>query len=200
MNNDDSYLTIRKNSEGIFKDKGSKFIGLAYPISSVDEAKTILEKCKKSYHDARHHCYAYKLGAGEGVYRFNDDGEPSGTAGKPIYGQILSKGLSDILIIVVRYFGGTLLGTSGLINAYKLAALECIQKGEFVEKVLTEKLVLKFNYDLLSVVMRIVKEEGLKVFHQDFMESCVLTLEVRLNDFERIKAKYNNIYGVELHK
>jgi uncharacterized YigZ family protein len=193
---EDTYKTISNRSEGLFKDKGSKFFSFAFPINSEEQVKHYLTELKKKYYDARHHCYAYKIGLNDNRYRINDDGEPSGTAGKPIYGQILSHDLSDILIVVIRYFGGTLLGTSGLINAYKQAAFLSIENAEVINRTVKGSLQLNFGYDLMSVVMRIVKDEHLEVVEQDFRESCRLILNIRLNDFERIHDKYKSIYGV----
>jgi uncharacterized YigZ family protein len=194
--NQDSYNTICKPSEGLFKDKGSKFISLAFPTSSEEEIKTILINTKKKYHDARHHCYAYNIGIGEDRFRVNDDGEPSGTAGRPIYGQIVSHNLSDILIVVIRYFGGTLLGTSGLINAYKTASLDCINKAEIIEKLVKRNISLEYNYELMSAVMKIVKEEEIEVLEQNFTDKCLLTLNVRLGEYEKLNERFKNIYGV----
>lgn len=194
----DSYKTIKTQSDGLFKDKGSKFIAHAFPVQSESEVKSVLNDLKKKYYDARHHCYAYKIGLEEDAYRMNDDGEPSGTAGKPIYGQILSCELSDVLIVVVRYFGGVLLGTSGLINAYKNAALDSIKNADITERVIKKNLNVVFQYEHMSVVMRIIKDEGLKVLEQDFRESCSLILNVRLNDYERISNRFKDVYGVEV--
>lgn len=197
---EDSYNTIKEQAEGLFKDKGSKFIAHAFPIRTEDEVKDALVEIKKKYHDARHHCYAYKIGLGEDNYRVNDDGEPSGTAGKPIYGQILSNELSDILIIVVRYFGGTLLGTSGLINAYRSAASESINNANIIQRIIKKPLILGFTYELMSVVMRIVKDESLEVLEQDFRESCQLILNIRLGDYERISSRFDDVYGIEIQE
>lgn len=196
----DSYFTISQPATGLFKDKGSKFLAFAYPVSSEEEVKECINKLKKEYYDARHHCYAYKIGLNEDRYRMSDDGEPSGTAGKPIYGQILSHSLSDILLVVVRYFGGTLLGTSGLINAYKMASIDCIENANVLEKVIKHPLVLCYSYELMSNAMRIVKEEELDVLEQDFREACRLTVNIRLDDFERIQEKFEKIYGIEVEK
>ncbi len=193
----DSYKTIDRSSEGIFKDRGSKFLAFAFPVIREEEVKKEVQKIKKKYYDARHHCYAYKIGVGEGSsFRVNDDGEPSGTAGKPIYGQILSNDLSDILIIVVRYFGGILLGTSGLINAYRNAAADCIANSGIIERVIKERLRVRFGYDLMSAIMRIVKDEDLDVLEQDFKEDCLLTLNIRLSEYERIEKRIKNVYGL----
>ena len=145
----DSYRTIESNSEGNFKDRGSKFLAFAFPVQNEEQIKIFIGDLKKRYHDARHHSYAYRIYPENPVYRVNDDGEPSGTAGKPIYGQILSNNLMNILIVVVRYFGGTLLGTSGLINAYRAAALDCIDKARIIERTIESTLILNFDYEKL---------------------------------------------------
>lgn len=194
----DSYKTITSPSEGLFKDKGSKFISFAFPISSENDVKSIIKDIKKKYHDARHHCFAYRIGANEKNYRLNDDGEPSGTAGKPIYGQIQSFDLSDILIVVVRYFGGVLLGTSGLINAYKNSAHDAIAKAKIVEKIVKQELLIAFPYPMMSQVMRIIKDENLEIKEQQLKENCKISVYIRLTDHTRIKEKFGDIYGIEL--
>ena len=147
---EDTYKTIEKPSEGLFKDKGSKFISLAFPVNSEEEIKEIVQSIKKEHHSARHHCYAWRLGADQLHFRANDDGEPSSTAGKPILGQIQSFDLTNILIVVVRYFGGTLLGVSGLINAYRSAALDAINQAEIVEKLVEKWLLVDFDYGAMN--------------------------------------------------
>jgi uncharacterized YigZ family protein len=194
----DSYNTIKQRAEGLFKDKGSKFISFVFPISDVSEVKAIISKIKKDYHDARHHCFAYKIGIGEDCYRVNDDGEPSGTAGKPIYGQIVSNKLSDVLIVVVRYFGGTLLGVSGLINAYKNATASCISNSIITERIIKKTLQIKFKYDLVSKVMRVIKECLIDIREQDFTESCSMKLDIRTSEFQRIYQLFSDLYGVEI--
>ncbi len=194
----DSYKTIKNSAEGLFKDKGSKFIALGYSVSNEKEIKTIIKEVKKKYHDARHHCYAYRLGLTDGAYRMNDDGEPSGTAGKPIYGQILSYGLSDVLIVVVRYFGGTLLGTSGLINAYKSAAQDLIDNSSLVERTIKKQLQIIFAYDLLNIVMKLVKDEELDIVSQDFTDRCKIVLDIRVSNFDEVKGKLESIYGIDV--
>lgn len=195
----DSYKSIKSLSEGLFKDKGSKFFSFAYPIETEEQVKLIIKELKKKYHDARHHCFAYRVGPTENIFRVNDDGEPSGTAGKPIYGQILSNNLSDILIVVVRYFGGTLLGASGLINAYKLSALEAIKNAEIIEKVVKQQLEIQFSYEIMSMVMRIIKEENLEILNQELTNNCKIVLNIRENDVLRIKDKFLNVYGIAVN-
>ena len=167
-------------------------------IVSPIELVRIIKVLKKQFHDARHHCYAYRIGLNDEKFRMNDDGEPSGTAGKPIYGQILSHDLSDILIVVVRYFGGTLLGTSGLINAYKCASKNGIENGEIVVKQITREINLKFSYEQLSYLMRIVKEYNLELKKQDFTDQCFLKLMVRESKYEQILNLFKEMYGVEI--
>lgn len=195
----DTYNTISSTGEGLYKEKGSKFIAFSFPVSSEDEIKTILEKFHKEYHNARHICYAYKIGYDENApYRINDDGEPSGTAGKPIFGQILSHDLTDILIIVVRYFGGTKLGVSGLINAYKSAAFDAIENAGVIERIRYSTLSVSYDFALTNEAMRVVKDYKLKMSNQSYDTGCHLSVEVRLNEYERIKGVFENIYGVTL--
>ena len=176
---DDTYRTIKGPAEGLYKEKGSKFLAFAFPVRSTDEVKQHLEALHKEYFDARHHCYAYILGPTKDVYRVNDDGEPSGTGGRPIHGQLLSADLTDTLIVVVRYFGGVLLGASGLANAYKTAARDAIEHAEIVEKTIDVRYRLQFEYVLMNDVMRIVKEFGLTPMNQDYNLDCRLELSVR---------------------
>ncbi len=183
---DDTYRTIRGPAEGLFKEKGSKFLAFAFPVCSTDEVKQHLEALRKEYFDARHHCYAYILGPSKDVYRVNDDGEPSGTGGRPIHGQLLSADLTDTLIVVVRYFGGVLLGASGLANAYKTAARDAIEHAEIVEKTIDVRYRLQFEYVLMNDVMRIVKEFGLTPMNQDYNLDCRLELSVRQSQSVRL--------------
>ncbi len=197
---EDTYKTIEAKSEGNFKDKGSKFLAFAYPAGTEDEIKELLNGLKKQYHDARHHCYAYRLGAKKEVYRTNDDGEPSGTAGKPIFGQILSFDLTDILIVVVRYFGGTLLGTGGLINAYRNAAADALDKAKIVIRVLKEMYTIRFDYADMSPVMRIIREENVEQFHPVFSQECKITLKIRQRDSARITDRLKAINSLQIHR
>ncbi|MGV3642040.1 MAG: IMPACT family protein [Adhaeribacter sp.] len=175
----DTFLTLAAPSQGIYKEKGSKFIALAYPVSTESEVRDIYARLKKEYFDARHHCYAYLLGAGGSRYRANDDGEPNHSAGDPILGQIRSAGLSNVLVVVVRYFGGIKLGVSGLIQAYREAAAQALAAGQVVEKVEKATLHLAFGYDQMNAVMSLVKDYQLDVLEQDFGLSCRLVLAVR---------------------
>ncbi len=183
---DDTYRTIKCPAEGLYKEKGSKFLAFAFPVRSTDEVKQHLEALRKEYFDARHHCYAYILGPTKDVYRVNDDGEPSGTGGRPIHGQLLSADLTDTLIVVVRYFGGVLLGASGLANAYKTAARDAIEHAEIVEKTIDVRYRLQFEYVLMNDVMRIVKEFGLTPMNQDYNLDCRLELSVRQSQSVRL--------------
>ena len=183
---DDTYRTIKGPAEGLYKEKGSKFLAFAFPVRSTDEVKQHLEALRKEYFDARHHCYAYILGPTKDVYRVNDDGEPSGTGGRPIHGQLLSADLTDTLIVVVRYFGGVLLGASGLANAYKTAARDAIEHAEIVEKTIDVRYRLQFEYVLMNDVMRIVKEFGLTPMNQDYNLDCRFELSVRQSQSVRL--------------
>lgn len=176
----DNYKSIAGVSGGLYKDLGSKFIALAYPVETEEEAREIVSAVKKDYFDARHHCFAYRIGREGEKWRVNDDGEPSSTAGRPIYGQILSAGLSDILIVVVRYFGGTKLGVPGLIKAYKSAAQDAISNAVIVEKIASERFTVKFGYEKMNDVMKTLKEMGLSPKGQQFDLECSLEVDVRL--------------------
>ncbi len=189
----DTYRTIKAASEGAYSEKRSKFLAFAMPVRSVEEVKQIVAEYQKKYYDARHVCYAYMLGAERKEFRANDNGEPSGTAGKPILGQINSNELTDILIVVVRYFGGVKLGTSGLIVAYRLAAAEAIAAAEIVEKTVDEDVTFHFEYPFMNDVMRIVKEEEPQIVVQDFDNDCTMTLCIRKDSMPRLKARLEKV-------
>jgi len=193
----DSYKTIQSTSEGIYKEKGSKFITYAFPVTCEEEIKEEIDKLKKEYYDARHHCYAYMLGADKKSFRANDDGEPSSTAGKPILGQILSADLTNILIVVIRYFGGTKLGVSGLIHAYKTAALDAISNAEIIEKTVNDIYDIHFDYLVMNDVMRIIKEEQPLQIDQDFNLTCRITLSIRQSEVEKIIERFSKIDSVK---
>lgn len=176
---DDTFRTISTLSDAIYTEKRSKFLAFAIPVSDTDEIKEHLEVYQKKYYDARHVCYAYMLGAERKDFRANDNGEPSGTAGKPILGQINSNELTDILIIVVRYFGGIKLGTSGLITAYKAAAAEAISNAEIIEMTVDEDITVEFEYPFMNDIMRIVKEEEPVIINQSYDMDCRMTLRIR---------------------
>jgi uncharacterized YigZ family protein len=195
---DDTYRTIDVESEGIYKDKGSKFIAIAIPVKTEEEIKNHLQMLRKKYYDARHHCYAYALGPTRDGFRLNDDGEPSGTAGKPIYGQILSKDLTNILIVVVRYFGGIKLGVRGLINAYKAAAFDAIQNNRIIEKKVLEIYELQFEYPIMNDVMKILKDYDLNQISNNFGINCQIVFEVRKNEAEDVKKLLSALYGLTI--
>lgn len=176
---DDTYRTIAGPSEGLYKEKGSKFLAFAYPVRTLDEVKAHLEQLRKDYFDARHHCYAYILGPRKDAFRANDDGEPSGTGGRPIHGQLLSADLTDTLIVVVRYFGGILLGASGLAGAYKTAARDAIDHAQIIEKTIDVRYRLGFKYETMNDVMRILKDFDLKPLNPQYDMECALEVCVR---------------------
>ena len=189
----DTYLTISSVSEALYKDKGSKFYAFAYPVQTLEQIKEILAEKRKEYYDARHVCYAYMLGYERNQFRANDDGEPSGTAGRPILGQINSSNLTDILIIVVRYFGGTLLGTSGLIQAYKTSAAEAIAAATIEERIVEKTFVSKFGYQDLNAVMRIMKDFDLAIVNQIQEMDCTLYFRIRLGDIDRVRDRFDKL-------
>jgi len=194
---DDTYKTIAENAEGIFKDKGSKFIAYAYPIRSEDEVKPILQSLRTEHAKARHFCYAYRLSPDRTVFRINDDGEPSGTAGRPILNCLLSEDITNVIVVVVRYFGGTLLGVPGLINAYKNASIEAIKTATIISKTVNDIYQIEFDYLQMNDVMRLVKEENLMVLSQNFDIQCVLTFEVRKAQLNQVLAKFDKIEGLK---
>jgi uncharacterized YigZ family protein len=189
----DTYKTIAMQSQGLYKEKGSKFIALAYPVLLEEDVKDILSDLRKQYHDARHHCYAYVMGYNGENWRANDDGEPSSTAGKPIHGQILSRELTNTLVVVIRYFGGTKLGVSGLINAYKTAAAEALDANEIIERTVNDIYKVTFAYPATNEVMRLIKEEDLPVIDQQFDSSCAVTLGIRQTKLSQVLDKIDKI-------
>ena len=196
----DSYWTLAEPSEGEYSEKRSKFLAYAYPVTTEEEALERVREVHARYYDARHVCWAYRLGPTGEPYRANDDGEPSGTAGKPIHGILVSLGLTEVIVLVVRYFGGVKLGTSGLIEAYREAALAALTDAPRRECILTERIRLTFSYELMGPVMRIVKETEARVVVQDFRESCFLELEIRASHFSDLFTRLERIYGIELKK
>lgn len=194
----DTYYTIEKPAEGVFKDRNSRFMAFGYPVENIDQVNERLLYLRKKYHDARHHCYAYRLGSEAGIFRMNDDGEPSGTAGKPIYNQILAHNLTNVLVVVVRYFGGTLLGTGGLVNAYKMSTAAMIENALIIARYIEEKIELAFPYDKLSAVMRIIKEESLVPLNPVYDANCRLTLSIRKSSSEKMAQKLSAVSGVEI--
>lgn len=195
---EDTYRTITTTSEGYYKEKGSKFIAFALPAENETEVKQHLERIKKEYYDARHHCFAYRLGADKLVYRVNDDGEPSGTAGRPIFGQIQSNDLTNILIVVIRYFGGTKLGVRGLINAYKTASIDALEKAKIITKTVNDVYEVKYQYEKMNSVMKIVKDEGLNIFDQQFEIDCSIKFVVRKKYSQVIFEKFQNINNLKI--
>ena len=194
----DTYLSIAGESKGIYKEKGSKFLAFAIPVNNEAEVRKKLDSVKKKYHDARHHCYAYIIGKDKKVFRANDDGEPNHSAGDPILGQIKSKNLSDVLIIVVRYFGGTKLGVGGLINAYKTAAADAIAQNRIIEKVVVSIIILDFEYASINDVMKVVKTYDLVILEQEFNLQCKIKLSVRQQHLDEVLLKLQRFGTVHL--
>ena len=194
----DTYASIAGRSDGLFKDNGSRFIAQAYPVESEEEVKEIVGSLKKEYHDARHHCFAYRLGLNGSRWRANDDGEPSGSAGRPILGQIDAAGLSDILVVVIRYFGGIKLGIPGLIRAYKTSTADALAQATVVEKVAGKDYRLSFPYLSMNAVMKVVKDMSLPQKDQYFAERCSMLLRVRLSQEAAFLERVSNIEGVDV--
>lgn len=193
----DLYTTIKTASQGVYKEKGSRFIAFAYPVSDQEEIKCIIERTRKEHYDAKHHCYAYMIGHERITWRINDDGEPSGTAGKPILGQINSFGLTNILIVVSRYFGGTLLGVSGLLNAYRSAASSAILNAEIIECTIQDYYEISYPYILMNEVMKILKEENIGQSDQSFDLECHIKLNFRASSSKKILSRLSRIEGLK---
>ena len=193
----DSYKTIKSVSEGIYKEKGSKFIAFAYPVFQEEEIKAIIEKTRKAHHNARHHCFAYILGSEGDTWRVNDDGEPSGTGGRPILGQIRSRNLTNILIVVSRYFGGSLLGVSGLTNAYKSAAMSALDNAEIIDHIIQEFYEIEFPYSVMNDVMMVIKEENITQSKQSFDLECRVMLNFRSSGSEKILNRLSKVKGLK---
>lgn len=196
MEIEDSYLTLKTISEGLYKEKGSKFLAFAYPVDTEEQIKEILDGLRKKYYDARHHCYAYMLGKNQDIYRANDDGEPNHSAGDPILGQIRSHQLTNVLIVVIRYFGGTKLGVGGLISAYKIAAAEAIQNNEIITAIVHSRLGVDFDYLAMNDVMKIIKDFDLQIVNQEFDNICRLEIQVREKFKALVIEKFEDIQGV----
>jgi len=194
----DTYLTIESKGEGLYKEKGSKFIALAYPVASKDEIKVILADLRKEYHDARHYCWAYQLGADRKEFRANDDGEPANSAGQPILGQIKSNNLTNVVVIVIRYFGGKLLGVGGLINAYRTAASDALSHTKIINKTVYDLYELTFAYTIINDVMRLIEEEKLTIVKQTFKADCNIRIGVRLSKSEVIKKRIDKSPEVKI--
>lgn len=195
---DDTYRTIKGSTEGVFRDKGSKFIAYAYPFTNETELKPILTKLRAEHAKARHFCWAFRLGQDRNVFKLNDDGEPSGTAGRPILNALLSADVTNILVVVVRYFGGTLLGVPGLINAYKSATIEALQTAEIIAQTVNDVYEVTFDYLEMNAVMRIMKEEELKLLAQNFDTQCIIRFEVRKTNLNQVLGRLEKVNGVSL--
>jgi uncharacterized YigZ family protein len=196
---EDTYRTIETNYEGIFRDKGSKFIAYAFPFRSEENLKSLLFEVRALHPKARHHCWAYRLTPDRNVFRVNDVGEPSGTAGRPILNVLLSADITNVIVIVVRYFGGTLLGVPGLINAYKSATQDALDQAEIVERTVNDFYSVTFDYLTMNDVMRIIKEEGLEIEKQVFDNNCYLEFEVRKMQVNRVVERFSKIEGCQLN-
>lgn len=195
---EDTYKTIAGVSEGIYREKGSKFLAFAIPVTSENEIKDKLIEIKKEYFDARHHCYAYILGYNKSAYRVNDDGEPSGTAGRPIYGQLLSKDLTNVLVVVIRYFGGVKLGVSGLINAYKEATKIALESAEIIEKTVDETYFVHLHYEQMNKVMQILKNDYVKITNQNYEEGFNIEFVIRKREADRIILELKKVVNVSI--
>ena len=192
----DTFQTIAQPSEGLYKEKGSRFISFAYPVNSEEEIKLILAEIRKEHFSARHCCYAWSLGMDHERFRFNDDGEPSGTAGRPIFGQIQSGKLTNLLVVVVRYFGGTLLGVSGLIQAYKQAAGDALSNAIIFTKTVEHLLEIAFEYQAMNSLMQLIKEDQLEIVSSRLDLKCLIRLKVRAARLESVESRINNITGI----
>lgn len=194
----DTYKTIQSPAEGIFRDRGSKFIGYAYPIQTEEDIKSLVQSLKTEHPKARHHCWAMRLSPDRSVFRINDDGEPSGTAGRPILNTLLSHDLTQVLVVVVRYFGGTLLGVPGLINAYKTAAQEAINAANIIEKTINDHYHFQFDYLQLNEVMKVIKDEQLTIINQQMDNSCELVVAIRQKAVNQLIAQFEKIPNLSI--
>lgn len=195
---EDTYKTIKSPAEGLFKDKGSKFFAFAYPIEQESEVKALIEPLRKEHFKAVHFCYAFRLGLDRTNFRVNDDGEPSGSAGRPILNVLLSKDITNILVVVVRYWGGTLLGVPGLINAYKSATEEALVEAEVIEKTVNEVYQVQFEYIQMNDVMKVVKDFDLKIKNQQFDNQCTIEIDFRKSLANQILGKLEKIEGISV--
>lgn len=193
---DDTYYTIQDHSEGIYRDKGSKFIAYLFPVTSDSQIKELIAGLKAEHPKARHYCWALRLSTDKSVFRLNDDGEPSGTAGRPILNTLLSNEITDVLAVVVRYFGGTLLGVPGLINAYKSATIEAINNATIINKTVNSVFIINFNHSQMNDVMKIIKEEDLKIQNQNFDINCSFVLEIRQSQVNKVLGKLEKLEGL----
>jgi uncharacterized YigZ family protein len=195
---EDTYHTIENPAEGIFRDRGSKFIAYAYPVITENDLKVILSKLKTEHPKANHHCWAMRLSIDRSVFRVNDDGEPSGTAGRPILNTLLSRDLTNLAVVVIRYFGGTLLGVPGLINAYKTAAAEALNQAVIIEKTVNDIYIIEFDYLLMNDVMHIIKDDGLTILSQEFDNSCNIQVSIRKKQVNQTITKFEKVTGVKM--
>lgn len=193
---EDTFKTIAGPSEGVYREKGSKFIALAFPVETEAEVKEKLAEIQKQYFDARHHCYSYILGPNKDAYRLNDNGEPSGTAGRPIHGQLLSKDLTNTLVIVVRYFGGIKLGVSGLINAYKTAAKDALDAATIIEKTMDESYKVSFDYSVMNSVMQLLKDPYVTILGQGYEDRYLISFKIRRREADRLVTALKKINTV----
>lgn len=201
MINEDVYKTIpNPSSETLFKEKSSKFFGYAFPISSEDDVKIILDNLKKQHHTARHFCYAYQIGTSQKRFRLNDDGEPSNSAGMPIYGQIQAFDVTNVLVVSVRYFGGTKLGVGGLMSAYKTSAQLALEASEIIEKTIDTYFRINFTYELMNKVLRIIKDCDITILHQKLEMECEYDIAVRKNDAKKVTQLFEQLYPVSIKK
>lgn len=195
----DVYYTIASPiSDVIYKEKGSKFIGYAFPVRSEDEIELAMEEVKQKHHKARHFCYAWQLEKDYLRFRANDDGEPSNSAGMPIYGQLQAFNLTNCLVVIVRYFGGTKLGVGGLISAYKTTAQQTLEQAKITKHTIDEEFKVHCNYDMMNIVMRYIEEDNLHLIHQNLEMDCDFTLGVRKKEFKRVLAKFQKVYGLQI--
>jgi uncharacterized YigZ family protein len=194
----DTYRTISSISQGLYREKGSKFISVAIPVSKEADIKSYLEEVRKEHHEARHHCYAYMIGADGAIWRANDDGEPSGTAGRPIMGQIKSFRITNVLIVVSRYFGGTLLGVSGLINAYKSAAESALLKAEIIDHIIMQTFEINYPWSVMNDVMKIIKDENIIQKDHSFEMDCTIRIMFRSSALEKIIARFSRVEGLNI--
>jgi uncharacterized YigZ family protein len=193
---EDSYQTILTPTEGIFRDRGSKFIAYAFPVKTEEEVKNFLQQIKKDHPTARHYCYAYRFGLDKTVFRVNDDGEPSGSAGRPILNVLFSKEITNIFVVVVRYFGGTLLGVPGLINAYKQATIEALTMADVVNRTVNDVYKLSFDYVQMNDIMKILKDDDIKIINQAFDNACTIEFELKKSSVNRILGKLDNLKDI----
>ena len=198
MENDTYKTLVAPSEEALYKEKNSKFFGYAFPVSNEEEVKTILENIKKQHHSARHWCYAFQLGTDKIYYRANDDGEPSNTAGMPIYGQIQSFGVTNVLVVVVRYFGGIKLGVGGLISAYRIGAQMALEASDIIEKTINVQYELKFGYQNMNKVMRVIKEKNLDIVSQKMEMDCEIVVGTRKKNAPAVAEAFENLFGVSI--